>query len=242
MTLTDIFTRLCGTGQAVLDTAPGEVSTAWVDAGALTNKILGGGRPVVARFACTVTATSGDPDNTVQLQIVHSPKELATPTTARTISPTFTNATNIVNANAHGLINGTRVVITATGGIPTGLAVDTNYYVRDATANTFKIAATPGGAEIDFTTDGTPAHTMTWYPEVIVSSGPIAFNRLIANDFVRELVIGPHELSRAYPTGRYIYAMFTGVSDLTAGTFLCDLVDGLAMDGRPFNKVNYVTA
>ena len=56
MTLTDIFTRLCGTGQAVLDLAPGEVSSGWMDMGALTNRILGGGQIVVARFGCSVSA------------------------------------------------------------------------------------------------------------------------------------------------------------------------------------------
>ena len=243
MTLTDIFTRLCGTGQAVLDLAPGEVSSGWMDMGALTNRILGGGQIVVARFGCSVSAVcAADPDNTVHLQIVHTPIALATPTTARTFTATFDNTTETVTSAAHGMTNGTRIAITATGGIPTGLAVDTNYYVRDATTNTFKLAASPGGAVVAFTTDGTPTHTVTWYPEVIVSSGPIGFNRLIANEFVRELIIGPHELSRAYPIGRYLYAMFTGVTDITAGTFTCDLVGGLAMDGRPYNKVNYATA
>lgn len=243
MALIDLYTRLCGAGQAVLDTAPGEVSSAWFDMGELTNRIFGGGQLVVARFGCTVTPTSGDPDNTVQLQIVHTPITLATPTTARTLAAidtaTAINATTeVITLAAHGMTNGTRVTSDATLG---GITLGTNYYIRDATTNTFKLAATPGGTALNLSAD-TGNVTLTWYPEVIVSTGPIGFNRIIAGDFLRELAIGPHELSRAYPTGRYVYAMFTGVSDLTAGTFTCDLVGGFAMDGRPYNKVNYVTA
>lgn len=61
-------------------------------------------------------------------------------------------ATNVITANAHGFANGDKVQFTAiTGG--TGLVISTNYFVVSRTANTFKLAATSGGAEIDFTTD-----------------------------------------------------------------------------------------
>jgi hypothetical protein len=43
--------------------------------------------------------------------------------------------------------------------LPAGLAVDTLYYIRDATANTFKLAATSGGDAIDITGTGTGTHT-----------------------------------------------------------------------------------
>jgi hypothetical protein len=45
-----------------------------------------------------------------------------------------------------------RLTGTLTGA--TGLAVDTTYYVRDVATNTFKLAATKGGAAIDITADG----------------------------------------------------------------------------------------
>lgn len=247
MTLIDIYTRLCGAGQAVTDLDPGAVSSAWMDMGALTNRILGGGQLVVARFGCTVTAATTDPDNVVYLEIVHTPKELATPTTARTLAAfnstdDVDDTTETITSAAHGLTNGTRVTVAAaTGALPTGLTAATNYYIRGATTNTFQLAATPGGAAINLT-DAVGTTTTTWYPEPIVSSGPIGFNRLIANDFTMELAIGPHQLSRAYPTGRYLYAMFRGTTDLSAGTFTCDLVGGFAMDGKPFNKPNYATA
>lgn len=249
MTFIDQFARLCGTGQAVTATQAGAVSSAWIDMGtsALNQRIFGGGQLVVARFACTVTATTADPDNTIEFQIVHSPKELATPTTARTLADfnstsDVDDATETITSAAHGLPNGTRItVVASSGALPTGLVTATNYYIRNATTNTFQLATAPGGAAINLT-DAVGTTTVTWYPEVIVSTGQVAFNRLIANDWVREIGIGPAELSRVYPTGRYLYAMFRGVSDLSAGTFTCDLTSGFAMDGRPFNKPNYVTA
>lgn len=54
---------------------------------------------------------------------------------------------------AHGLENGDKIIITAVGGA-TGLAVDTIYYVRDSTPNTFKVALTAGGSAVNITADG----------------------------------------------------------------------------------------
>lgn len=44
--------------------------------------------------------------------------------------------------------------------MPTGLTASTRYYVRDSTANTFKLAATRGGTAINFTTDGSGTRTL----------------------------------------------------------------------------------
>lgn len=64
--------------------------------------------------------------------------------------------TDVLTKNAHGLLDGQEVVFTTlTGG--TGLTVSTKYYVRDRAANTFKVAATRGGAAVAFSTDVTDA-------------------------------------------------------------------------------------
>jgi hypothetical protein len=63
-------------------------------------------------------------------------------------------ATDVVTITAHGLSDGDRVkVVSIAGG--TGLTANTSYFVRDATANTFKLTATPGGTAIDITADTT---------------------------------------------------------------------------------------
>lgn len=54
---------------------------------------------------------------------------------------------------AHGLLANEPVRFTGT--LPAPLAAGTTYYVRDVTANTFKVSATVGGAAVDITAAGT---------------------------------------------------------------------------------------
>lgn len=60
-----------------------------------------------------------------------------------------------VSVPAHGYANGDMVVFYG-GTIPTGLTAGTIYYVVSAATNTFKVAATAGGAAIDLTGTGAP--------------------------------------------------------------------------------------
>jgi hypothetical protein len=57
----------------------------------------------------------------------------------------------VLSATAHQLIADQAVYLRTTGALPTGLAALTLYYVlaTDLTADTFKLAATPGGAAIN---------------------------------------------------------------------------------------------
>jgi hypothetical protein len=65
-------------------------------------------------------------------------------------------ATDVLEAPGHGFSNGQTVVVWAVPGVslPTGLAEGTVYYVRDATTDDLKLAATSGGAAIDLTSVG----------------------------------------------------------------------------------------
>lgn len=61
-------------------------------------------------------------------------------------------STDIITATGNTFANGDRVFFSdLTGG--TGLAVNTCYFVRDETGDTFKLATTLGGTPINFTTD-----------------------------------------------------------------------------------------
>jgi hypothetical protein len=63
-------------------------------------------------------------------------------------------ATDILTATAHGFVADERIVFRSlTGGA--GLVVGTTYFARDITANTFKVAATVGGAAVNITSDVT---------------------------------------------------------------------------------------
>ena len=80
---------------------------------------------------------------------------------------TVANATDVCTANAHGLLDGQKGRVTTSGVLPAPLAVGTDYFFRDVTANTFKLAATLGGAAIDLTSDGTGTHTFGPVPAYI---------------------------------------------------------------------------
>ena len=66
--------------------------------------------------------------------------------------------TNVFTITGHGFANGDRKMMYTSGGtLPAGLSANTVYFVRDVTANTFKLALTSGGTAIDITTAGTGA-------------------------------------------------------------------------------------
>jgi hypothetical protein len=72
---------------------------------------------------------------------------------------TVANATNICTAKGRTFTDGDRVRVMNSGGaLPAGLAKETDYYVRDVSGSTFKLAATSGGTAIDITDDGQGTH------------------------------------------------------------------------------------
>lgn len=72
---------------------------------------------------------------------------------------TFDVGTDVVTWTSHTFANDDRVYFTTTGTLPTGLTANTAYFVRDQATNTFKVAATAGGAAINLT--GSPSGTHT---------------------------------------------------------------------------------
>lgn len=71
--------------------------------------------------------------------------------------------TDTITETAHGMQNGDPVLLSnAGGGLPAGLAVDTTYYVVNATTDTFQLSLTSGGSAVDITTTGSGTHTASW--------------------------------------------------------------------------------
>lgn len=76
----------------------------------------------------------------------------------------------VVTKASHGLVTGERVKFTTTGALPTGLAVDTYYYVVYINANTFNLASSYANAVQEtptvITTTGSQSgtHTLYHYP------------------------------------------------------------------------------
>ena len=76
--------------------------------------------------------------------------------------------TDVLTVSGRALVDADIVRVWNSGGaLPTGLAVATDYHIRDAAGQTCKLAATAGGAAIDLTTAGTGTHYMGEMPEPI---------------------------------------------------------------------------
>lgn len=72
----------------------------------------------------------------------------------------------VVSWTAHGRVPGDKVKFTTTGGLPTGLTVDTVYYVKTVlTADTFTVSATVDGTAITTSSTQSGVHTLTTVPE-----------------------------------------------------------------------------
>jgi hypothetical protein len=252
MTL-DVLTRLSGTtgaaaaGQSIAAaTAAAPVySTNWIDldaAGALRTK-----RDLHDLFVLawpTTTVDSATNNATLDIEVVMVPTTTpATPTLAAFNSTSdVDDATETITSAAHGLINNTRLTVAATSGaLPTGLAAATNYYIRNATTNTFQLSLTPGGAAVDLT-DAVGTTTVTWYPEVVGAASKVPLERLIANRTQVQIRINPLLLDhRIQPVHRYLFVRYVPTANLTAGVMFADMQRGAPMSNHPVNPSNYVT-
>lgn len=66
--------------------------------------------------------------------------------------------TDTITSNGHGLANGDALLLSSSTTLPGGLAAGTVYYVIGATANTFQLALSAGGAAVNITDAGTGTH------------------------------------------------------------------------------------
>lgn len=83
-------------------------------------------------------------------------------TTVEGTSGTFTATGDTITAvtpAAHLLHNTTQLFLTTDGTLPSPLAINTMYHVRDRAAGTFKIAKSPNGTAISGITGGSGTHT-----------------------------------------------------------------------------------
>jgi hypothetical protein len=72
----------------------------------------------------------------------------------------------VVTWPAHGLEEGDKVSFQTTGALPTGLTADAVYFVKALTADTFKLAATSGGADINTSGTQSGAHLARGNPNI----------------------------------------------------------------------------
>lgn len=72
-------------------------------------------------------------------------------------------APGVITHNSHSLISGDRVSFVTSGALPTGLSVDTFYYVVNPATDTFQVSATKDGTAI--TTTGSQSGTHYYFSE-----------------------------------------------------------------------------
>ena len=87
----------------------------------------------------------------------------------------------------HNLVDGDAVELgTSAADLPNPFATSTTYYVVSATASTFQLASTPGGAAIDITDTGTGVHTV----EPVITVERLALRERIQLDLATDVNTG----------------------------------------------------
>lgn len=85
-------------------------------------------------------------------------KKLLDPRTGQTV--TATEATDRLNAEAHGLVTNDQAQFKTTDTLPAGLLLDTLYHVINETADDFQVSLEKGGSVVDITDTGAGTHTV----------------------------------------------------------------------------------
>jgi hypothetical protein len=98
----------------------------------------------------------------------------------RAYSPayTFTASGATITATGHDLINGQEVQLTTIGTLPTGLSLNTSYYIVGVSGDTFGLSVTAGGSAITTTGSGSGTHTIKQ------KNGFVIYNANLANGFI----------------------------------------------------------
>lgn len=117
------------------------------------------------------------------------------------VPATLQDTGDTVTHTAHGLVNGDKVVfdtITTT----TGLTVGVEYFVVSATANTFQVSTTAGGAAVALTTDGTAAYRKVLHDSVETVLSVLTAAQSMAGDAtsVNEVTDYAQQIQSAFET------------------------------------------
>lgn len=129
-------------------------------------------------------------------------------------------STDVFTKTSHGMADGTVVKLTSLSG-GAGLNVNKWYFVRDQTANTFKLTPVSGGTAVDYTTDVT---SVTVTPYLEISGGgyarvAIAFNAAASDPNGATIDDSTNGAVITIPAGATVDAI-SGHSASSAGTLL----------------------
>ncbi len=79
----------------------------------------------------------------------------------RSFAPADVNtSTEVITITGHGLSENQSVVFSSTDTLPGNISAATVYYLKTVTTDTFKISSTPGGADINISSQGSGVHSV----------------------------------------------------------------------------------
>lgn len=131
--------------------------------------------------------------------------------------PQFDATTNTFTSNNHGLINGTRLRLTA-GTLPTSFNGTTDYFAIAVATNTFQLSLTNGGAVVDGGSSGAGIVATVQYDyKINLKTGVIDFYPnagFTEGDYLRaNYTAGTSEKIAAFTAiNRDVYIMFEGLN------------------------------
>jgi len=159
-------------------------------------------------------------------------------------NPTITIASPaVITLNSHGLNAGDAVQFTTTGALPTGITASTTYYVlaTGLTANSFQIAATPGGAAINTsgTQSGThtasrPANNFT----LTLSPAPISYAAGMEINFLANFAVTGAAMINVNGLGSINIKRLDGATALVANDIKSGQMVKLKHDGTNFQMIS----
>ena len=127
------------------------------------------------------------------------------------------STTNILSCTGHGLVTGDVVVFTTTGTLPTGLAVNTLYYVISTNlgANQFSLSAAYNSTILSISAAGSGTHTVHAASNVI--SATLAFDDQVSSTDHPIYLVNATSAAAAASISRYNLRASLTVGALTGG-------------------------
>lgn len=93
-------------------------------------------------------------NNTIDRSVFTSLQQINATCTMTIASPC------VVTLAGHGYLGGERIMLATTGALPTGLSINTVYFIKYIDANTFNLSLTSGGANINTSGSQSGTHTV----------------------------------------------------------------------------------
>jgi plastocyanin len=139
------------------------------DKSSVTATVTNSGKDYYADLS-TVISTNG-----VMIDYLEYGKIFHTVTAVTAAATNWALVTYIITATSHGFTTGTKVQLTTSGSLPTGLSLATDYYVIRLSANTFALASSKSnafaGTKVSWAAQGSGNHTVTQWEDRKLSFG-----------------------------------------------------------------------